>query len=103
MRWPSGGTTKPIGDCAEVSGTAMLVRSSTSDLPRLEIDARIDPGIGEVGDQIHHQCDERQDIEVGEHDGIIAIEHALEAQEAKAIKRKNRLDQQRAGKKNMHE
>ncbi len=30
--------------------------ASTSDLARLEIDARIDPGIGEVGDQVHRRA-----------------------------------------------
>src|SRR6516164_8636310 len=58
-RCPSGGTASPIGACAVVSGTAMLVRSSTSHLPRLEVDAWIHPGVGEIGQQIHHQTYER--------------------------------------------
>src|SRR3954447_4818010 len=54
----SGGTASPIGDCGVVSGTSIAVRSSTSNLTRLEVDARIDPGIGEVGDQVHHEPDQ---------------------------------------------
>ena len=75
----------------------MLVRSSTSDLPRLEIDARIDPGVGEVGDQVHHQPDQREDVERREHHRIVAVEHALEAEQPEPVEREDRLDQQRAG------
>src|ERR1700685_3391134 len=48
----------------------MVVLSSTSDLPRLEIDARIDPGVGQVGNQIHDQAGGRENIEIGEHHRI---------------------------------
>src|SRR5580704_4303255 len=58
----------------------MVVLSSTLDLPRLEIDARIDPGIGQVGNQIHDQADESENIKIGEHHRIVAVEHAFEAQ-----------------------
>src|SRR5215471_5615328 len=47
-----GGASTPIVD-TEISGGLMPVRTSTSDLPRLEVDARIDPRVGEVGNQIH--------------------------------------------------
>src|SRR5580692_5850584 len=76
----------------------MVVLSSTSDLPRLEIDARIDPGVGQVGNQIHDQAEESENIEIGEHHRIVAVEHAFEAEQAKAVEREYRLDQQRAGK-----
>src|ERR1700730_5297289 len=92
QRWPSGRTARPIGDCAVVSGTSMTVRSSTSHLPRLEVDARIDPGVGEVGNQVHQQSDQRHDVERGEHDGIVAVEHALEAEQADAVEREDGLD-----------
>src|SRR5580704_10861045 len=75
----------------------MAVLSSTSDLPRLEIDARIDPGVGQVGNQVHDQADESENIEIGEHHRIVAVEHAFEAEQPKAIEREYRLDQQRAG------
>src|SRR5712691_6139137 len=86
MRWPSGGTPSPIGVCAVVSGTAMMVRSSSSHLPRLEVDARIDQGVGQIGDEVHRQPDQRKNEQRGEHHGIVAVEHALEAEQAEAIK-----------------
>src|ERR1700680_1959985 len=79
------------------------VRASISHLPGLEVDARIDPGIGEIGDQIDHEADERQNIEVREHDRIVAVEHALEAEQAEAVEREDRLDQQRSGEEGAHE
>src|SRR6516164_10777524 len=101
--WRSGGTANPIGACAVVSGTWIAVRSSTSDLPRLEIDARINPGVGEVGDQVHQKPHQRQDVERGEHHRVITVEHALEAEQPDAVEGKDRLDQQRAGKEGVHE
>src|ERR1700735_5685073 len=58
----------------------MVVLSSTSDLPRLEIDARIDPGIGQVGNQVHDQADESENVEVGVHDRVGGVAHALHTQ-----------------------
>src|SRR5262249_58570133 len=103
MLWPSGGAASPIGACAVVSGTAMLVRSSTSDLPRLKVDARIDQRVGEIGDEIHQKSDERKDVECREHHGVIAVEHALEAEQTKPIEREYGLDQERTGEEGMHE
>src|SRR5262249_21468785 len=97
MRCPSGGTARPIGACAVVSGTSMTVRSSTSDLPGLEVDARVDEGISEVGNQGHHEPDQRQDIEVREYHRIVAVEHAFEAEEAHSVEREDGLDQERTG------
>src|SRR6266404_7843685 len=81
----------------------MLVRSSTSHLPRLEVDARINPGVSEVGQQVHHQPDQRHDVERGEYHRVIAVEHALEAEQPDAVEREYGLDQERAGKKRVHE
>src|SRR5262249_13395257 len=103
-------TANPIGDCAVVSGTsmvvrssAMAVRSSNSDLPRLEIDARIDPSIGEIGQQVYDKPDEGQDIKRCEYHRIVPVEHALEAEEPDAVERKDGFDQQRAGEERVHE
>ena len=41
-----------------VSGGLMPVRASTSDLPRLEVDTRIDPSVRQIGDQVHDHADE---------------------------------------------
>src|ERR1700749_2540035 len=91
-------TTAPAG---AADGTA--VRASTSHLPRLEIDARIDPGVGEVGDQIDHEADQRKDVERRKHHGVVAVEHALEAEQPQAVEREDRLDQERAGEEGAHE
>src|SRR6202795_370711 len=80
------------------TSSSMVVLTSTSDLPRLEIDARIDPGISQVGNQIHDQADESENVEIGEHHRIVAVEHAFEAEQAEAVEREYGLDQQRAGK-----
>src|SRR5215469_6329426 len=56
------------------------VRWSISDLPGLKVDARIDPRVGEIGNQVHHESQQREQIERGEHHRIVAIEHALEAE-----------------------
>src|SRR5262245_2420200 len=103
MGFPVGGAASPMGDTAAVSGGLIPVRASTSDLPRLEVDARIDPRVGKVGNQIHDHADKREDIECGEHDRIVAIEHALEAKQPKTVERENRFDQQRAREEGVHE
>src|SRR5437763_16628705 len=81
----------------------MAVRSSSSTLPGPEVDAPINPGIGEVGQQVHHQSDQRHDVERGEDNGVMAVEYALEAKQADAVEREDGLDQQRAGKERVHE
>src|ERR687887_99358 len=101
-RCRSGGTPSPIGVCAVVSGTLMVVRSSSSHLPRLEIDARINPRIREIREEVHHEPDQRHDVKRGENHRVIAIEHALEAEQADAVEGKNGLDEQRAGEEGVH-
>ena len=80
-----------------------LVVNLISDLTYTWIDARIDPGISQIGDQVHHHADQREDEERGEHHRIIAVEHAFEAEQAEAVEREDRFDQQRSGEKGMHE
>ncbi len=63
--------------------------SAHSDLPRLEIDARIDPGIGEVRDEIHDKAEQRENIEIGEDDRIIAIDDRFIGQKPKTIERED--------------
>src|SRR5262245_32586359 len=58
------------------------VRASTSDLSRLEVDARVDPGVGQIGNQIHDHADQREYVKRGEDDRVISIEHAFEAKQA---------------------
>src|SRR5580692_8506740 len=103
---PSGpaGSTSGVNAGSGAAGSRgpkssrMVVLSSTSDLPRLEIDARIDPRIGQVGNQVHDQADEGENVEIGEHHRIVAVEHAFEAEQPEAVEREYGLDQQRAGK-----
>src|SRR3981081_1991463 len=85
------------------SGSWSRMRASTSHLPGLEIDARIDPGISEIGDQIHHEADQRENIEIGEYHRIVAVEHALEAQQPEPVEREDGLDQKRSAEKSAHE
>src|SRR5467141_2671104 len=80
--WRDGGTSRPITPTAVVLGVRSVVRASTSDLPRLEIDARVDPGIGEIGQQIHREANQREDIQSRKHHRVVAVEHALKAEEA---------------------
>src|SRR5689334_13836922 len=103
MACPVGGTARPIGETAEVSGVLTPARASISDLSRLEIDAGVDPRISQIGDEIYDDADQRKNIERSEDNRIVAIEDALETQKAKAVERKNRFDKQRPGKKGMHE
>src|SRR6516162_2088228 len=90
----SGGTASPPGATAVISGFSVAMRASISRLARREIDAWIDKRVGQIGDQSDHKADERKDIEVRENDRVVAIEHALEAQEPKSIERENRLNQE---------
>src|SRR5581483_12234416 len=76
---------------------------SSSDLPRLEIDPRIDPHIGEIGDQTDHEAEQHKNIECAEHHGIVAIEHAFKRQQPEAVEREDGLDQERAGEEGVDE
>src|SRR5277367_1789815 len=114
---PRGSAVRPIGPAGSASGLSSSgtpgpisastllgrVLTSTSHLSRFEIDARIDPGIGEVGNQIYDEANQRENIEIGEHHRIIAVEHAFEAQQPEAVQRENGLDQKRAGEEGGHE
>src|ERR1700731_4080324 len=101
---PAGSTSGVIagsgaaGSRGPFRSSRMVVLSSTSDLPRLEIDAGIDPGIGQIGNQVHDQADESKNVEIGEIHQKVAIEQTFEAKQAQPVERENRLDQQRAGK-----
>ena len=71
--------------------------SGPSDLAALEIDPRIDPGVGEVGDELHDEAHQRKDVERREDDRVVAVHHALEAEQAEPVEREDRLDEQRSG------
>src|SRR3990172_5068830 len=72
--------------------------SMRSHLARLEIDARIHPGIGEIGDEADDEAEQREDVDRGEPPRIVAVHHGFEAEQAKPIQREDRLDQEGAGK-----
>src|SRR5215467_1870025 len=97
-----GGASTPIVE-TEISGGLMPVRASTSDLPRLEVDPRIDPRVRQVRDQVHDNANEREDVERSEHHRVVAIENALETEEAQPVERENSFDQQRAREERVHE
>src|SRR5262249_41001398 len=87
----SGSTGSPT----RMTGLSSMRVSKASDLPRLEVDARIDQCIDKIGHQVNDEPEQRKNVERGKYDRIVAINHALEAQEPQAIERENRLDQQR--------
>src|SRR5262245_12317124 len=84
------GAAAPSGVDGGVAGVC-AVRASMSDLPRLEVDAWIDPGVGEIGDQLQQQSEQGENIKVGKYDWIIAIEHAFEAEQSEAVEGEDRL------------
>src|SRR5262245_16064964 len=103
---PSGSTARPVGVIAVVSGVSSVsseVRASMSGLADRKVDARVDQCIGQIGDQVHDQPQQREDVEVGKHDRIIAVEHALEAQQSQPVERKDCFDQQRTGEERVDE
>src|SRR5260370_38941381 len=65
-----GGAIIPGSGSGAGSGAWRAMRSSTSGLPGLEVDARIDPGLGEVGDQVHQQPDHGENEKVTKHTGV---------------------------------
>src|SRR3977135_2867721 len=93
----------PAGLIMGASGSWSRIPAATSPLPGFEIDARIDPRISEIRDQVNDQADQRENIEIGEHHRIVAVEHALEAQQAEPVEREDGLDQQRSAEKSAHE
>src|SRR5690348_4284836 len=99
----SGGTASPPGATAVISGFSAAMRASMSRLARAEVDPWIDERIGQVGNQSDHEADECKDIEVREHDRVVAVEHALEAQQPEPVERENRLDQEGTGEKGVNE
>src|SRR5580704_8924334 len=116
---PLGGPLRPSGPAGSMSGLnsgapaapavansillAARVLSSTSHLSRLEIDAWIDPGVGQIGNQIHDEADECKNVKVREDDWIVAIKDAFKAQQPKTVEREDGLDKQGAGKKGADE
>ena len=56
-----------------------------SDPSRGEVDARVDQHVGQVADQFQEQADQREDVESGEHDRIVAVDRRFEAEEAETV------------------
>src|SRR4029077_9081920 len=92
----------PVAAPCRKAGPSGPYRPS-SHLSRFEIDARIDPGVGEVGNQVHHEADEREDIEVGEHDRIVALDERIVGEIAEPVEREHLFDQKGAGEERANE
>src|ERR1700722_9478764 len=73
--WP--GPARPRGVCGD--------SSPPSHLSRFEIDTRIDPGVGEVGNQVHHESEERENIEIREHHRVVALNERIVGEIAEAV------------------
>src|SRR3546814_933642 len=67
-----------------------------SDLPALEVDARIDNGIHDVADDVHQQAQQGEEVERAEHHRVVAVERRLEAEQPQPVQRADHLDEQRA-------
>src|SRR3954452_5586665 len=103
-RGSGGATGAAAGEATgTLSSSGGFARSFTSRLPRLEIDARIDPGVGQVRDQVYQEPEKREDVEVREHHRIVAVDDRLERQQAEPVEREDRLDQERAGEEGVDE
>src|ERR1700704_2250729 len=89
-RCPAGRRDKFCGDTAIRQGGVHDLN-----LPRLEIDARIDPHVSQVGKKVHEKAEQREDIEIGEHDRIITIDDRFERKQTKPVERKDRFDEER--------
>src|ERR1700683_1400730 len=83
----AGGPSGPVGSTSGMSsGTASRLPAgvstafsssaltSTSHLPRLEVDARVNPGVGQIGNQIHDKADEGENVGIGDTNRIIGVE-----------------------------
>src|SRR5882757_8570163 len=71
--------------------------NAASDIPGLEIDPWVDQRVGHVLHQLHHQPEQGEDVERGEHHGIVALDRGLVAEIAEAVEREDHLDEQGAG------
>src|ERR1700737_1016838 len=80
----------------------MLVRSSISHLPRLEVDTRIHPGIGEIGQQVYRKSSQGKNVKRPKDHGVIAVEHALESEQPDPVEGEDGFDKKRAGKECVH-
>ena len=61
-----------------------------------EFDARVDERDANVGEDVAEHEQQRRDHEDSHHDGIVALDERLEAEQAKAVDVVDALDQERA-------
>ena len=66
-------------------------------MPALEVDPGVDNGVHHVADDLHHQTQQREDVQRAEHDGIIPLNGRLKPEQAQSVKRKHDFHQQRRG------
>ncbi len=69
----------------------------------LEIDTRINEGIGDVAQQGHDQPHQREGVERAEDDRIVPVDDALEPEPADAVETEEHLDEEGAGEKHSDE
>src|ERR1700733_14305460 len=63
-----------------------------SDLPRFKVDARIDPGVGQVGNEVHDEAKQRENIEIAKHNRIIAVHQRIEREITEPVEREYLFD-----------
>src|SRR5271154_1431626 len=86
-----------------IFGLLGLVVNLISDLTYMWIDPRINPHIGQIGDQVDHETQQAENKKRAEHHRIVAVEHAFKREQAEAVEREDGLDQERAGEKRVDE
>ena len=70
-----------IGDSREDRLLLLVVFScAILIIAAFEIDARINHGVGQVADQVHHQAKQGEDKECAEHQRVIAINCSFESE-----------------------
>src|SRR5690349_4254097 len=70
---------------------------SSGAVTSIEFDTRVYPDVTEVADQFGEQADQGKEVQRSEHHWVVPPDHALVAEEAQAVQREQRFDQQRAG------
>src|SRR4051794_24411438 len=106
---PSRGSAGASGAAAgEATGTRSRsgergASFMASGLPRVKVDAGVDPRVGEVRDEVHHQADEGEDVEVREHHRVVAVDDRLEGEEPEPVEGEDGLDEQRSGEEGVDE
>ena len=68
-----------------------------------EMDARIGPGVGQIGQQAGGQAHQGEDVKRAHHDRVVAFEYRFVGQQSEPVEGKQGFNQQAAGEKRTDE